>query len=77
MAIKCVIIEDEPMARKLLIEYCSRIKELSILKEFTNGLDALPFLNSNQIDLLFIDIKMPGITGVDLVKALHKILVEN
>lgn len=73
MKLRCVIIEDEPMARKLLLDYCSRVSEIEVLKEFTNGLDALPYLNSNPIDLLFIDIKMPGITGVDLVKTLqHK-----
>jgi DNA-binding LytR/AlgR family response regulator len=73
MKLRCVIIEDEPMARKLLLDYCGRVSEIEVLKEFTNGLDALPYLNSHPIDLLFIDIKMPGITGIDLVKTLqHK-----
>ncbi|MTI40875.1 LytR/AlgR family response regulator transcription factor [Fulvivirga lutimaris] len=71
MTLRCVIIEDEPMARKLLLDYCSRVSEIEVVKEFTNGLDALPYLNNNPIDLLFIDIKMPGITGVDLVKTLQ------
>lgn len=70
MNIRCVIIDDEPFARKLLLDYCSRVPQLSVLGDFSNGLDALSFLNHNQADLIFLDIKMPGLTGIDLLKTL-------
>lgn len=70
MKIRCAIIDDEPFARKLLLDYCSRVPQLSVLGDFSNGLDALSFLNHNNVDLIFLDIKMPGITGIDLLKTL-------
>ena len=70
MKICCVIIDDEPFARKLLLDYCSRVPQLSVLGDFSNGLDALSFLNHNKVDLIFLDIKMPGISGIDLLKTL-------
>lgn len=70
MKLRCVIIDDEPFARKLLIDFCDRVPQISILGDFSNGLEALSFLHNTQADLIFLDIKMPGISGIDLLKSL-------
>ena len=70
--IRCVIIDDEPMARSLLIDYCKRVPSLQFVEEFSNGLSALEFLKKNEIELIFLDIKMPDLTGLDLIKILDQ-----
>ncbi len=70
--IRCVIIDDEPMARSLLIDYCKRVPSLHLVDEFSNGFSALDFLKKNEIDLIFLDIKMPDLTGLDLIRILDQ-----
>jgi DNA-binding LytR/AlgR family response regulator len=71
MNLRCIIIDDEPFARKLLIDYCGKIPQLTLLADFSNGLEALSFLNRNDADLIFLDIKMPSISGIDLLKSIN------
>ena len=68
--INCVIIDDEPMARKLLQNYCGRVVGLSVAADFSNGLSALTYLSRVPTDLIFLDIKMPDITGLELLKSM-------
>lgn len=56
------------MARNLLQDYCKRIPEVKILAEFSNGVTALDFLKREKVDLIFLDIQMPDLTGLDLIK---------
>lgn len=72
MNLKCVIIDDEPLARKLLIGYCKRVPFLDLLADFSNGLEALTYLRNHQVDLIFLDIKMPDISGLDLTRAMQE-----
>lgn len=72
MTIKCVIVEDEPLARKLMTEYVNSTPGLELVKAFGNPLEALSFLGENDIDLLFSDIQMKEITGISLLKLLQK-----
>ncbi len=69
--INCVIIDDEPMARKLLLDYCHKIPELSVISNFSDGMKAMEFLQSNRVDLIFLDIKMPQVSGLDLLKVIR------
>ena len=71
MSLNCLIIDDEPLARKLLLEYCSRMPDLVVKGNFSNGLEALQFLHKNSVDFIFLDIKMPGITGLDMINSLR------
>lgn len=71
MSLNCLIIDDEPFARKLLLEYCGRIPDLRVLGDFSNGLKALQYLNKHSVDFIFLDIKMPGITGIDMLNSLR------
>ncbi|GAB3335439.1 LytTR family DNA-binding domain-containing protein [Marivirga atlantica] len=68
--IRCLIIDDEPLARKLLSDYAEKVPYLEIVGQFSSALDALNVINEQQIDLLFLDIQMPEITGVEFLKAI-------
>ena len=57
--IDCVIIEDEPLARKLLETYVSKMPVLRLVKSFSDSLEALTYLQDHRVDLLFLDIQMP------------------
>lgn len=67
---KCIAIDDEPLALNVIKDFCSKVPFLELLKVCTNPLDALEVLNKTSIDLIFVDIKMPNITGLDLIKTL-------
>ncbi len=70
MSLSCIIVEDEPLARKLLAEYIGKIPSLELLKSFSNPLEALDFLRVSEPDILFLDVQMPEITGISLLKIL-------
>ncbi|PHI19476.1 DNA-binding response regulator [Lewinellaceae bacterium SD302] len=66
--INCIIIDDEPLAGQLLAAYAERSADLNLLATFTNPIDALHYLGGNEVDLLFLDIQMPELTGIQLMK---------
>ncbi|WP_405604363.1 LytR/AlgR family response regulator transcription factor [Polaribacter sp. Asnod1-A03] len=66
----CIIIDDEKMARVIIKTLCNQIESLNILEEFSNAIDAIKYLIDVKVDLIFLDIHMPGFTGVDFIKAL-------
>jgi two-component system, LytTR family, response regulator len=72
MKINCIIIEDEPLALKRTKEYVERISYLNLLQTFDNGFEALGFLKTQTVDLLFLDIKMDELTGIQLLESLEK-----
>jgi DNA-binding LytR/AlgR family response regulator len=67
---KCLIIDDEPLARTLMESYVKRMEKLTLVKSCSNALEAFPILQQKQIDLVFLDIQMPQLTGIDLLKSL-------
>ncbi|MBL7699881.1 MAG: response regulator transcription factor [Chitinophagaceae bacterium] len=71
MAIKCVAIDDEPLALQLMKAYIEKTPALQLAQVFEDALSASEFLRSHPVDLLFIDIQMPDINGLDLVRALE------
>lgn len=70
--IHCIAIDDEPLALQLVAEYCQRISFLHLAKTFTNTDEAQTYLAENNVDLLFLDIQMPDINGVQFYKNLTK-----
>ncbi|MGB4774718.1 MAG: response regulator, partial [Daejeonella sp.] len=68
MKLKCIIIDDEPVARKILQEFIEEIDFLELIGEAENPLKAMTLLNDNDIDLIFLDINMPKINGIDFLK---------
>jgi DNA-binding LytR/AlgR family response regulator len=69
MKLKCIIIDDEPIARKIVQEFIEEIDYLELLGKAENPLKAIPFLNDNDIDIIFLDINMPKINGIDFLKS--------
>lgn len=70
--IKCIAIDDEPHALRQLAEYIEAVPYLSLEGSFESAFDACNFLHDNAIDLIFVDINMPDINGIDFVKSLFK-----
>lgn len=68
--IRCIAIDDEPLALQLINEYCGKISFLKLEKTFTNTDEAKAYLQHNNIDLLFLDIQMPDINGMQFYKNL-------
>ena len=63
----CIIIDDEATARAIITQLCSNISSLNVLEEFPNAMQAIKYLNSNAVDLIFLDIHMPDFTGFDFI----------
>jgi DNA-binding LytR/AlgR family response regulator len=72
LKLNCVIIEDEPLARNLITEYVKKVPSLNLLNAFSNPLEALEALRTLPVDVLFLDVQMPEITGISLLKVLKK-----
>lgn len=70
MTLKCVAIDDEPLALKLIESYVDRIPSLTLVNTFEDALSGAEFLNCHPVDLLFLDVNMPDISGIDLAKAI-------
>ena len=68
--INCIAVDDEPLALDLLADYCSRIDYIDFKKSFTKPSEAADYLNKFPVDLLFLDIQMPDISGIDFYKSL-------
>jgi DNA-binding LytR/AlgR family response regulator len=67
---KCIIVDDNKMARMALKQLVSQVQGLELITECNDAAEALDVLNSNGVDLLLLDIEMPGMTGLDLIKKL-------
>jgi len=70
MVLKCIAIDDEPLALRLINDYVSRFPALQMVNTFEDAISGAEFLKHNPVDLLFVDINMPDITGIDLVRSL-------
>jgi DNA-binding LytR/AlgR family response regulator len=68
MKLKCIIIDDEPVARKVLQEFIEEIGYLELIGQAENPLKAMSIINDNDIDLIFLDINMPKINGIEFLK---------
>jgi DNA-binding LytR/AlgR family response regulator len=68
MKISCVIVEDEPLALERTREYALRLPCLNLLATFDDALDALAFLKSNKVDLIFLDINLGEVSGIQLLE---------
>lgn len=70
MRIKCLIIDDEPLAVNVLKNYLNQIEDTELLSCFNNGIEALNFLKKNTVDIIFLDINMPVLDGINFIKSL-------
>jgi two-component system, LytTR family, response regulator len=70
--IDCIAIDDEPLALRQIESYIRKTPFLNLIGTFENAIEALDYLNKNKVDLMFIDIQMPDLSGMDLVKSLDR-----
>jgi len=70
MKIHCIAIDDEPLALDIIREYCAKIPFLDLIRTFDNALESIEFIRSHKVDLVFLDIQMEELTGIQLLNAL-------
>ncbi|SEO36347.1 DNA-binding response regulator, LytR/AlgR family [Mucilaginibacter gossypiicola] len=70
--INCIIVEDEPYAIDILSDFISKVPFINLTETFTNPIEALLYLKESATDLIFLDINMPELSGIDLIKMLPK-----
>ena len=71
---KCIIVDDDETARLILKQYCLKSAKIDVLEEFSSAIDAMKFLNTTEVDLVYLDIHMPTFSGFDFIKSLNKTL---
>ncbi len=71
--IKCIIVDDEPMARDVVRRYIEQVPSLQLLQEFGNAIDATVFLQEHPVDIIFLDIRMPQLSGTEFVRSLRNV----
>lgn len=69
--LKCIIIDDEEMARAIINQFCLKLEHITVLKQFDNALEAIQYINTNKVDLVFLDIHMPELNGFDFIESLN------
>lgn len=72
MAFKCIIVDDEPPATRILENYIGKVRFLEKTEVFNDSLKALEFLNTQSIDVIFLDIQMPQLTGLQISRIISK-----
>lgn len=72
MTLNCVIIDDEPLAADMLTAYAAKIPFLNLIGTFNSAIEGIKVIKQNQIDLLFLDIQMPELSGLEFAKILSK-----
>ena len=70
MSTKCIIVDDEPLAIEILESYVAKVEQLQLVSTFRNAISAFTFLQQHSVDLIFLDIQMPKLSGIDFLKTL-------
>lgn len=71
MKLKCLVVDDEPLAREVIISHIQKIEGLELVAECDNALKAFDVLKKEAVDLIFLDIQMPKLTGIEFIKVLN------
>jgi two-component system, LytTR family, response regulator len=69
--INCIIVDDEEHAIDILVHYVKQTQHLNLLGSFTNPIEALQLMGEQKVDLVFLDIQMPELSGIDFIKTIH------
>ncbi|WP_323757029.1 response regulator transcription factor [Roseivirga sp.] len=70
--IRCMVVDDEPLAIEILEEYIGKVPWLSFAESFDKGVKAIEYINNNEVDLLFLDIQMPDLSGIQVAQLISK-----
>lgn len=65
----CIVVDDQQEAIDVIVEHIKRIPQVDVLKTFTDSIEALDFLELNEIDLVFLDVDMPNLNGIELIES--------
>ena len=68
----CLIVDDEPIAREVIETHLSKIKNIKLIASCSSALEAFNYVSNNTIDLVFLDINMPKISGISFAKSINK-----
>lgn len=72
MKLKCIIVDDEPLSLKVIEGHLKKIPYIKVIKAFQSAIPVYEFIADNPVDLIFLDIEMPGLTGIDFIKSLKE-----
>ena len=70
--IKCIVLDDEELARLLIENYIKRLSNLELIGSFSNPIEAIQFIQKEEIDIIFLDIQMPDMTGIEFLSSLTR-----
>ncbi|HSF53659.1 MAG TPA: LytTR family DNA-binding domain-containing protein [Algoriphagus sp.] len=70
MSIKCIIVDDESVAHDIIRKYCALLPNLQVMRDCYDAIEAIEYLNSNPVDLIFLDLNMPKLRGFEFLKTL-------
>src|SRR5210317_503478 len=69
--LKTIVVDDEPLARQLMLSYLAELSEIEVLAECANGREAVEAVLASEPDLMFLDIRMPGLNGFEVIKKIQ------
>ncbi len=72
MMLNCIVVDDDEMSRKVVVHFIEKAKFLQLSKEFDNAIDAAQYLDEEHVDLVFLDVQMPKMSGMEFIQALEK-----
>lgn len=72
MVLNCVVVDDDEMSRKVVMHFIQKTKFLQVSKEFDNAVDAVHYLDEEHVDIIFLDVQMPEMSGMEFINALEK-----
>lgn len=72
MMLNCIVVDDDEMSRKVVVHFIEKTNFLQLTKEFDNAIDATHYLDEEHVDIIFLDVQMPEMTGMEFIHALEK-----
>ena len=70
--LNCIVVDDDEMSRKVVVHFIEKTNFLQLNKEFDNAMDAVHYLDEEHVDIIFLDVQMPEMSGMDFINALEK-----
>jgi DNA-binding LytR/AlgR family response regulator len=72
MMLNCIVVDDDEMSRRVVVHFIEKTKSLQLSKEFDNAIDAVQYLDEEHVDIIFLDVQMPEMSGMDFINSLEK-----
>ena len=72
MMLKCIVVDDDEMSRKVVVHFIEKTDFLKVSKQFDNAIDAHQYLDEEHVDIIFLDVQMPEMSGMDFINNLEK-----